>query len=81
MLIPNTKFLINKKIKSQNNLKIESLKGDNTVITYIFNCGCELPSDYDQYYPIRNPCGEHTINILKEFVLKTDYWDLISFIC
>ena len=81
MLIPNTTSLINKNPKSPHNLKIEALKGDNLAIIYVFNCGCELPSDYDHYYPIKKPCGRHTIATLKEFVLRTDYWDLISYIC
>lgn len=81
MLIPNVISVTNTITKSYHKLQIEALKGDNLAITYVFNCGCELPSDYDNYYPIKNPCGRHTIHSLKDYVLKTDYWDLISFIC
>ncbi len=80
MLIPNVISAVNQKTKSIDNLQIKALKGDNLVITYVFNCGCQLPSDYDHYYPIKNPCGRHNIHDLKDYVLKTDYWDLISFI-
>lgn len=59
---------------------IVAIKGDNLSLIYVFECGCELPTNYKTSFLISNACGVHHLFHLKTSIEKTQNWKDIPFI-
>ncbi|OLS20794.1 MAG: hypothetical protein HeimC2_35740 [Candidatus Heimdallarchaeota archaeon LC_2] len=67
-------------VKPLSDPTITYIRGDNIIMVYIFQCGCELYSNYKRLFGSKIKCGRHSSNILIEEIEKTKNWSKIKFI-